>query len=139
MHSRLRPATPHTRARPSNNKQNHAMTTAELLQIVQPITHYSLHILFPGLIAWVFFRKAWKRAWLIMIATMLVDVDHLLADPMFDPTRCSIGFHPLHSYYAIGVYFFLSFFAKFRIIAIGLLFHMLTDYQDCLWMWYINN
>ena len=68
-----------------------------------------------------------------MIATMLVDIDHLLATPMFDPHRCSIGFHPLHSYYAIAVYFVLLLFPKMRIIATGLLFHMLTDYQDCLW------
>ena len=113
------------------------MTTAEWLNILQPITHYSLHLLFPGLIARVFFRKEWKKAWLIMLATMLVDLDHLLAYPIFDPTRCGIGFHPLHSYYAIAVYFLLFFFPKVRIIALGLLFHMFTDYQDCLWIRYI--
>lgn len=68
-----------------------------------------------------------------MIATMLVDLDHLLADPIFDPNRCSVGFHLLHSYPAIGVYLIGLFFAKTRIIAVGLLFHMLTDFQDCLW------
>lgn len=100
---------------------------------IQFITHYSLHFLFPGVIAWVFFREKWKKAWLIMLATMLVDLDHLLASPIFDPDRCSIGFHPLHSYYAIGVYAIVAFFPSVRIIAIGLLLHMLTDYQDCLW------
>ena len=69
-----------------------------------------------------------------MVATMLVDLDHLLADPVFDPNRCSIGFHVLHSYYAISVYVVMLFFPWVRIIAVGLLFHMLTDYQDCLWM-----
>ncbi len=69
-----------------------------------------------------------------MIATMLVDVDHLLADPVFSSGRCSIGFHPLHSYYVMGVYFLLLFFKKTRIIAVGLLFHMLTDFIDCWWM-----
>lgn len=106
--------------------------------ILQPLIHYTLHFLFPGLIAWVFFRKEWKRAWLIMIATMLVDLDHLLADPVFDPQRCSVGFHWLHSYPAIAIYAALAFFPKVRIIAVGLLFHMLTDYQDCLWMRYLN-
>ncbi|MBK7408320.1 MAG: hypothetical protein IPJ40_09805 [Saprospirales bacterium] len=109
------------------------MTTSNLLSILQPVTHYSLHLLFPGLIAWIFFRREWKKAWLLLLATMLVDLDHLLADPVFDPGRCSIGFHPLHSYYAIGVYFLLAFFPKARIIAIGLLFHMVTDFQDCMW------
>jgi hypothetical protein len=81
----------------------------------------------------VFFRKNWKKAYLIMILTMLVDADHLLASPIFEPDRCSINFHPLHSYVAIGFYTFFLFITKLRVIAIGLLFHMLTDYQDCLW------
>ena len=108
------------------------------MSVMQPVIHYSLHFLAPGLIAWIFFRKEWKRAWMIMIATMLVDMDHLLADPIFDPGRCSIGFHILHSYYAIAVYFVMAFFPKVRIVAVGLLFHMFTDYQDCLWTWYVN-
>lgn len=110
------------------------MTVNDFLQILQTVIHYSLHLLFPGLIAWFLFRKKWKKAWLIMIATMLVDLDHLFAIPLFDPTRCSIGFHPLHSYYAITIYFVMAFFPKARIVAVGLLFHMLTDYLDCLWM-----
>jgi predicted cobalt transporter CbtA len=101
---------------------------------MQSIVHYSLHFLAPGLIAWLFFRQHWKRAWLIMLGTMLVDVDHLLANPIFDPNRCGIGYHPLHSYYAIAVYFGMLFFPKTRIIAVGLVFHMLTDFQDCFWM-----
>ncbi|WP_459210209.1 DUF6122 family protein [Aquimarina rhabdastrellae] len=102
--------------------------------IIQPILHYSLHFLFPGLLSYIFFRKQWKKAWLIMIATMLVDLDHLLADPIFDANRCSVGFHPLHSYVAIGVYVIFLFIPRMRIIGVGLLFHMFTDYQDCLWM-----
>lgn len=109
------------------------------LKILQTIIHYGLHLLAPGLLAWFFFNNCWKKAWVIMIATMLVDLDHLLATPMFDPNRCSIGFHPLHSYPAIAFYFVLLFFPKARIVAVGLLFHMLTDYQDCLWTVYINS
>ncbi len=105
----------------------------DLMTILKPLVHYSLHFLAPGLIAYIFFKDQWKQAWLIMLLTMLVDADHLLATPIFDPTRCSIGFHPLHSYYAIAVYFILLFFPKTRIIAVGLLFHMLTDWQDCHW------
>jgi hypothetical protein len=99
--------------------------------MLQSILHYGLHLLFPGLIAWVFFRNKWKKAYLIMLATMLVDLDHLLANPIFDPNRCSIGFHFLHSYYAILIYVTLLLFPKSRIVAIGLLLHMLTDYLDC--------
>ena len=113
------------------------MTAIEWLKILQTVIHYSLHLLFPGLLAWVFFRKNWKKAWLIMIATMLVDLDHLLANPIFDPSRCSIGFHLLHSYYAIAFYFVLLLLPKYRIIATGLVFHMITDFQDCMWSRYI--
>lgn len=101
--------------------------------MLQTIVHYTLHLLVPGLIAYVFFRKEWKKAWLIMLATMLVDLDHLFATPIFDRNRCSIGFHPLHSYWAIAIYVVLLFFKKTRIVAVGLLFHMFTDFVDCMW------
>lgn len=62
---------------------------------------------------------------------MLVDADHLLANPIFAENRCSINFHPLHTYYAICIYFIGLFFKKTRLLAIALLFHMLTDFIDC--------
>gem|GEM_PF-6295822 len=49
------------------------------------IIHYSLHFLAPGIIAGIFFPEQWIVAWLIMIATMLVDGDHLFSKPIFDP------------------------------------------------------
>lgn len=101
--------------------------------MLQTLVHYSLHFLVPGLIAFIFFRENWVNAWLIMIATMVIDLDHLLADPIFDPDRCSINFHPLHTYWALGIYFLLLFFKKTRIIAVGLVFHIFTDFIDCLW------
>ena len=68
-----------------------------------------------------------------MLLTMIVDLDHLLANPIYQADRCSINFHPLHSYYAIGVYMIMIFLRKpFNIIGIGLLLHMLTDFCDCL-------
>jgi len=114
------------------------MNTSGLLHMLQVIVHYGLHLLFPGAVAWFFFKNQWKKAWLIMLATMLVDLDHLLATPIFEAGRCSIGFHPLHSYYAIAAYFIMIFFPKFRIVAIGLLLHMFTDFQDCLWTSFLN-
>lgn len=96
--------------------------------------HLLLHIAVPGVVALTFFRSQWQRAWLIMLATMAVDVDHLLADPIFDPNRCSIDFHPLHSYLAIGVYAALILPRVTRLIGIGLLIHMGLDWLDCLVM-----
>jgi len=101
---------------------------------MQTFTHYFLHLVFPLGIAWLFFRSDWKRVYLIFLTTMLVDVDHLLADPIFEPRRCSIQFHYLHSYYAMVVYVVLLFFPKpFQIVGLGLLMHMATDLLDCLW------
>lgn len=108
----------------------------EFWQLLQTLIHYSLHLLLPGLIAWIFFKKKWKVAWLIMIATMIVDLDHLFSNPIFDPHRCSIGFHPLHSSYAIIIYLLMLFIPNIyvRIVASGLIIHMLTDLLDCLWI-----
>jgi len=93
-----------------------------------------MHFIIPGCIAFIFFKENWKKVWFIFILTMLVDLDHLIATPIFDSTRCSINYHPLHSYYAIIFYLVLLKFPKTRIIAIGLLFHMFTDWIDCFWI-----
>jgi len=92
--------------------------------------HIVLHFIVPALIAALFYREAPLKTWLIMISTMAVDLDHLLANPVYDPNRCSIGFHPLHSYIAIGIYAVLLISPRMRIIAIGLLVHMALDYAD---------
>lgn len=64
---------------------------------------------------------------------MLVDLDHLLAEPIYQENRCSIQFHPLHTYYAIAIYILMLFFKKpLKIIGIGLLLHMFTDFIDCI-------
>jgi len=104
------------------------------MDILRFISHYGMHFIVPGIIAYVFFRNNWKKVWLIFTLTMLVDIDHLIATPLFDPNRCSINYHPLHSYFAIVIYALLLIPRKTRIIAIGLLFHMITDYADCLWI-----
>jgi hypothetical protein len=98
-----------------------------------PILHLALHILVPGIVAYLGFKKEWFRAWLIMCLTMLVDLDHLMAAPVYDPNRCGIGFHPLHSFSAIGAYLLILLVPKIRIIGIGLLLHMGLDYIDCIW------
>jgi hypothetical protein len=105
-----------------------------LLHGLRFIIHYGMHLLLPGLIAYVFYKAHWKQSWLILLATMLVDLDHLLATPIYDPYRRSIGFHVLHSYQAILLYIFLLLPKKTRLVAIGLCLHMLTDYLDGLWI-----
>ncbi len=102
------------------------------MDYIRPVIHYFLHFGFPLVLAYIFFRKDWKKAYFIMLGTMLVDADHLLSTPIFAPDRCSINFHPLHTYWAMSVYVILLFFrGNLRIIGVGLLFHMLTDWVDC--------
>ncbi|MEE9309689.1 MAG: DUF6122 family protein [Cocleimonas sp.] len=90
-----------------------------------------LHFLVPAIITAIFFRKNWKLAFSIMMLTMLVDLDHLLAIPIYDANRCSINFHPLHGFIPIMVYGLLSLFSKTRLIGIGLVIHMALDSIDC--------
>jgi len=97
-----------------------------------PAIHIVLHFLIPGLTAILFFKHRWLQAWLIMVLTMVVDLDHLLASPIYDPNRCSINFHPLHSYPAILLYILMSAFPRTRLIGLGLLLHMGIDLTDCI-------
>jgi len=88
----------------------------------------------PAIIVGLFFRRDWKLAYLLMASTMLVDIDHLLAIPVYDPGRCSIGFHPLHGFLPIMLYVALCFIPKLRYvryIGIGLVIHMALDSIDC--------
>ncbi|MFV1972453.1 MAG: DUF6122 family protein [Thiohalobacterales bacterium] len=93
--------------------------------------HLALHFVVPAVLTGLFFRKNWKIAYLLMIATMIVDVDHLFANPIYDPGRCSIGFHPLHELWFIVLYVALCFVPKARLIGIGLSVHMALDAVDC--------
>ena len=107
------------------------------------IIHILLHFLVPFILAIVFFRRNWFFAYLVMISTMLVDADHIFADPVYDPNRCSIGFHPLHGFLPIALYVLLCFVPKpkvVRIVGIGLVIHMVLDSVDCQLtngLWYV--
>jgi hypothetical protein len=102
--------------------------------MIRPVVHLLLHFIVPGIVARFSFRVRWKRAWLIMALTIIVDLDHLLADPIYDPLRCSIAHHPLHTYPAILVYLALTSISKTRIVGLGLMIHMALDGIDCIWM-----
>jgi hypothetical protein len=96
--------------------------------------HYGIHLLLPIAVGFLFFKENRTRIILIMLAAILIDVDHLLATPIFDPDRCSINFHFLHQYWAMVLYVIFLFVKPLRIIGIGLLIHMLADGIDCLLM-----
>ena len=102
--------------------------------MLRPIIHMILHFAAPAVLARIAYPDTFARAWLIMVATMLVDLDHLIADPIYDAGRCSIGFHPLHQYPMLGIYALLMLAPKLRLIGIGLLLHMFLDVTDCFWI-----
>ena len=98
------------------------------------IIHMTLHFLVPFMVAKTVWKENWFSPFIIMALTIAVDFDHLLADPIFDPNRCGLGFHPLHSWPAIAVYLVSIFSSRLRIVALGLLIHMGLDGADCLWI-----
>lgn len=111
--------------------------------------HIILHFIVPLVVAFAFYKDRWLNAALIMVLTMIVDVDHLLADPIYDPNRCSISFHPLHTTPAILIYALMFLvplvYKRFtnktddqptarmiHLTGLGLLIHMFLDWTDCL-------
>ena len=118
-------------------------------QTVADMIHIALHFVIPLLFSFAFYRSHWRNAAFIMIATMIVDADHVLADPIYDPNRCSISFHPLHTITAIVIYatlFLLPLMVGrkgngqdlqptvrvLHLIGLGLLIHMALDWIDCM-------
>ncbi len=103
---------------------------------MQFVIHYFLHLVFPLFIAKLFFKTNWQRAYIIMLLSMVIDLDHLLANPLLQVNRCSICYHPLHSSYAIIVYLALLFFkGDSRILGVALLMHIATDFIDCIFIY----
>ncbi len=125
----------------------------------RPIVHMLLHLVVPGVVARWLYADYWRHVWVVMLLTMAVDLDHLFAEPVYAPGRCSVGFHPLHSYWAIGAYVFMTLvpmvqrlvFPKYKhpqemfllpmslipltgVVGLGLLIHMVLDGLDCFWM-----
>ncbi|MEN1785598.1 MAG: DUF6122 family protein [Bacteroidota bacterium] len=98
--------------------------------MLRPLIHYGIHFLLPLLIVFSF-KQGRLQVALLLFAGLLIDIDHLWATPIFDANRCSIGFHPLHSYGAIALYGLLFAFKKTRLLGLGLLIHILADSADC--------
>ena len=78
------------------------------------------------------YKKAWLHNYALMLTGLLIDIDHLLAYPIYDAERCSIGFHPLHTVLPIVLYTLLLIHPKTRALGIGLCLHIFLDGVDCL-------
>lgn len=102
--------------------------------MIRFLVHYGIHFIVPIAIAWLFYRKRFKEAVLILWLGIIIDLDHLWAIPIFDPDRCSIGFHTLHTFVAFIIYLVLFVYPKTRIYGLALLLHLVADSTDCLLM-----
>ena len=100
---------------------------------LRPLVHLALHVIVPGLVAVIWYRERWFSAWLWLLAGWQIDLDHLLADPVYSPGRCSLGFHPLHTAPAVLVYGLLTVPKRTRLLGLGLMIHIALDAIDC-WM-----
>jgi hypothetical protein len=99
-------------------------------EVLRGVVHYGGHFLAPLALARLFDPKNIKKTSIILLSANLVDLDHLLSNPIFDPNRMSVGYHLLHSYPAIVLYFVLLFHTKTRCLGVGLLWHMVVDFTD---------
>ena len=70
----------------------------------------------------------------LLLSTGMLSSHSWIANPIFEANRCSINFHPLHSYIAIVCYVLLLLPKQTRLIALGLCIHILADTADCLLM-----
>lgn len=102
-----------------------------MLEIFRPFIHYGIHFGMPFAIAYYAYPKTFKKGLLILLAGILIDVDHLWATPFFQSDRCSVGFHLFHQWPFIGAYLLLVVWPKTRIFGYALLLHIIADLTDC--------
>lgn len=93
------------------------------------VLHIPFHFLIPFLVV-----KFWgsKRDLILMLSANLIDLDHLLADPIFVADRCSLTTHPLHSPAAIACYVALLLPRSYRAFGVGALIHITLDGVGCI-------
>lgn len=109
-----------------------------MLPLLKLLVHYGLHLVAPYFLAALWPQHSRLRIYLLLLATMTIDLDHLLVRPIFDPERCSVGFHLLHSWPFVLLYALLCVLPYerlscpwwLRVLGVGLCFHIFTDWQD---------
>jgi len=58
---------------------------------LRPSVQIALHLPAPAAVTRLASAKNWHRAAHILMATMVVDPDHLLTNPLYYPGRCTAG------------------------------------------------
>lgn len=100
-------------------------------EILRALIHYGIHFGIPVLLAFWLYRPYFSRSLLILWGGILIDIDHLWATPLFDPERCSVGFHTFHQWPFIALYILLLFWRRSRIVGLALVIHIMADLTDC--------
>ncbi|MDN6280341.1 MAG: DUF6122 family protein [Psychroflexus sp.] len=103
---------------------------------LQALIHYAMHfgVIYYFAVKYKHIGFSASKIYLILLATLVIDIDHLWASPIFQADRCSVGFHTFHSVYALIFYLALYFLSRSRwlkLFSFGLLFHLITDEFDC--------
>lgn len=109
-----------------------------MLPLLKLLAHYGLHLVAPYFLATLWPQHSRLRVYLLLLATMAIDLDHLLVRPIFDSERCSVGFHLLHSWPFVLLYALLCVLPYerlgwpwwLRVLGVGLCLHIFTDWQD---------
>lgn len=100
------------------------------------VVHFVSNVVLLGVIYFfdVSSREDFFAIALSVLASNFIDVDHLLASPIYDPARCSINFHPLHSWYFFPVYAALLFVRSRRVqyFSVAVFLHLALDWLWCL-------
>ena len=80
------------------------------------------------------FDKKFLTLSLFVFGSLLIHVDHFLATPIYDPSRCSINTHPLHSWYVFPLYFAGLFLKdkRWRYAFVAVWLHLALDGIACL-------
>lgn len=105
-----------------------------MIEILRPVIHYGIHFAVPLIIAGTIYRKRFLYVAIVLTGGILIDIDHLWATPLFDPNRCSVGYHTFHQWPFIALYLLLAVWPKTRIFGFALLIHIAADATDCLLM-----
>ena len=105
-----------------------------MISVPTGVLHGLLHLFVPLLVARLGWPARWRRAAVVLVAMNLIDLDHLLATPVYDADRCSIGFHPLHGWIAFLGWTALLLWPPGRLVGVGALVHLALDGIDCLRM-----
>ena len=99
--------------------------------------NWLIHLAADAVVIFVFLKISKNpehKQWIIwgILLSNFIDIDHLLAKPIYDPARCGINFHPLHSVYLLPLYILSLLHPKLRYVGVGIILHILLDWIDCL-------